>query len=431
MKYDKINTQLFITNRERFIKKMKPNSIAIMNDHSPLPENSDAIIKYKPNSDVVWLCGIVQEHTMVILAPKHIDVNAREVLVITRPNEMLEKWNGHLLTKAEATEISGIKNVIYTDQVEAMLHVWIHHSETIYLDSNENDRLDLSLPRLDLTYAKKIMRNYPLHKYERAAVILKELRAIKTKYEVELLQKAVDITHSAFNRVAKYIKPGVMEYEVEAEITHEFLSKRATRHAYGCILASGDNARVLHYVDNNKACANGDLILMDFGAEYANYNADLTRTIPVNGKFTKRQKEVYDACLAVHMYARKLLKPGITWLEITEKAQEEMNKQLLKIGLLTKEDIKKETKDNKACTKYFYHGLGHHLGLDVHDIGSRNTPIQEGMVFTIEPGIYIQEEKMGIRIENNYWVTKTGNVDLFKNIAITTEEIELLMKKKK
>lgn len=428
MKYTAIDPKLYSTNRERFVKKMKSNSIAIFHAHPLLPENGDAQYREKANSEVVWLSGIIQEKTMVILYPDNLDKKYREVLVILRPNETLEIWHGHKLTKQEATNISGIQNVIYLDQLDAMLQAWIHHAETIYLDTNENDRLDTELPRLDLMYVHQLMKKYPLHKYERAALIMKELRAIKTKYEVAVIQQAVDITEKALRRVCKYVKPGVTEYEIEAEITHEFLRNRATRHAYGCIIASGDNARILHYVENNLACKNGDMLLMDFGAEYGNYCADLTRTIPVNGKFSKRQKEIYDACLAVHLYAKKILKPGITWLEITDKSEIEMNKQLLKIGLLSKEDIKNETPENRACRKYFYHGLGHHLGLDVHDIGTRNTPIKEGMVFTIEPGIYIEKEHIGIRIENNYWVTKTGCIDLFKNIPMTTDEIEKAMK---
>ncbi|MBK6330251.1 MAG: aminopeptidase P family protein [Bacteroidetes bacterium] len=429
MKYSAIDPKLYSHNRERFVKKMKSNAIAIFHAHPTLPENGDAVYHDKPNSDVVWLSGIVQEKTMVILYPDNLDKKYREVLVILRPNETLEIWYGHKLTKEEASEISGIPTVIYLDQLDAMLQAWMHHAEHVYLDTNENDRLDTTLPRLDLMYVHQLMKRYPLHKYERAAILLKELRAIKTKNEVAVMQQAVDITHKALMRVCKFITPGVFEYEVEAEITHEFLRNRATRHAYGCIIASGDRARILHYVENNQECKSGELILMDFGAEYGNYCADLTRTIPVNGKFTKRQKEIYDACLAVHMHAKKMLKPGKTWLEITESAEIEMNKQLLNIGLLSKEDIKNETPDNRACRKYFYHGLGHHLGIDVHDIGTRNTPIKEGMVFTIEPGIYVEKEKIGIRIENNYWVTKTGCIDLFKEIPITTEAIEKAMKK--
>jgi Xaa-Pro aminopeptidase len=300
----------------------------------------------------------------------------------------------------------------------------------IILDSNENDRLDTSLPRIDLLFVHDLMKRYPLHQYERAAKIMKVLRALKTAEEVAVLQEAVNITHDAFLRVCGFIKPGVFEHEIEAEITHEFIRRSASRHAYGCIIASGDRARILHYVENNQVCKSGELVLMDFGAEYGNYCADMTRTIPVNGKFTKRQKEIYDACLNVHRYAATLLKPGKTWLDITAAAEIEMNKQLLRIGLITKADIKNETPDNRACRRYFYHGLGHHLGLDVHDIGTRNMPIQEGMVFTIEPGIYVQEEAIGVRIENNFWVTKNGNTDLFKAVPITTADIEAAMRKK-
>lgn len=429
MKYHAIDPKLYALNRERFIKKMKPNSIAIFHAHPTLPENGDAIYHEKPNSDVVWLSGIIQEKTMVVLYPGNPDKKYREVLVILRPNETLEIWYGHKHTREEASKISGIQTVIYLDQLDALLQAWIHHAETIYLDTNENDRLDTSLPRLDLTYVHQLMKQFPLHRYERGAVLMKELRSIKSKYEVAVMQQAVDITHKALLRVCKFIKPSVFEHEIEAEITHEFLRNRATRHAYGCIIASGDRARTLHYVENNQECKSGELILMDFGAEYGNYCADLTRTIPVNGKFTKRQKEIYDACLAVHLHAKKILKPGITWLQVTASAEIEMNKQLLKIGLLTKEDIKNETEDNRACRRYFYHGLGHHLGIDVHDIGTRNTPIKEGMVFTIEPGIYVEKEKIGIRIENNYWVSKSGCIDLFKGMPITTDEIEKAMKK--
>jgi Xaa-Pro aminopeptidase len=272
---------------------------------------------------------------------------------------------------------------------------------------------------------------YPLHTYLRAAKILKELRAIKTKEEVVVIQKAIDITEVAFRRLLQFIKPGVHEYEIEAEIYHSFLSQRATGTAYHSIIASGDNARTLHYINNNNECKDGELILMDFGAAYGGYNADLTRTVPVNGKFTKRQKEVYNACLHLHDYAKSILKPGISILKYTDKVGEEATKQFLKIGLLTKADIKNEDPTNPAYRKYLYHGISHHLGIDVHDLGTRTAPIQAGMVFTVEPGIYIKEEGMGVRIENNVWVTKTGNQDLFKNIPIKAEEIEALMRRKK
>ncbi len=429
MKYQTIDKKLFIENRAKFVKHIQGNSIAIINSNTEMPENGDVHIKFKQNSSLFWLTGIIQEKTMLVLFPQNKEKNFTEVLIILRPNEHLEKWEGHKLTQTEASNLSGIKTVIFLDQLDALLQSWMHHCENVYLNTNENDRMDSTLPRLDLNFINQLKSKFPLHNYRRTAPIFKELRAIKSSAEINLLQEAVNITHKAFERVCKFIKPGVWEYEIEAEITHEFLKNRATRHAYGCILASGDSARILHYVENNQQCKNGDLILMDFGAEYANYCADLTRTIPVNGKFSKRQKEVYDACLAVHNYAKKILKPGKTWLEITALSEKEMENQLVKIGLISKNDIKNQDPSNPAFKKYFYHGLGHHLGIDVHDLGTRNTPIKAGMVFTIEPGIYIQEEKMGVRIENDVWVSKTGNIDLFKKIPITTDEIEKVMKK--
>jgi Xaa-Pro aminopeptidase len=431
MKYLPLTQRLYNQNRARFIKKMKPNSIAIFPSNLNLPENGDAQYAFRPNSDILWLSGIRQEKTMVVLYPDNPDVNAREILVLLRPNEHLEKWEGHKLRKEEATAISGIKNVQWADTFDAQLHVMMHQADIVYLNSNENDRLDLSIPRLDLAYVTKIKEQYPLHQYERAAKITRELRAIKTKEEIAVTQEAVDITEKAFRRVMQFIKPGVMEYEIEAEITHEFLRNRATRHAYGNIIASGDRARILHYVENNQVCKNGELILMDFGAEYGNYCADMTRTIPVNGKFTKRQKDVYNACLAVHNYAKSILKPGISILAYTAKVNVYMEQQLVNLGLISKADIKNQDPANPAYRKYFYHGVTHHLGIDVHDIGTKHLPIKEGMLFTVEPGIYIEEEQMGIRIENNIWITKTGHVDLFKNIPITVEEIERCMKRSK
>lgn len=431
MKYLPLNSKIFTQNRNRFVKKMKKNSIAIFNSNPVLSENGDAVYAFKQNSNITWLTGIVQEKTMLILNPGNPIPSEREILVIQRPNEFLEKWNGHLLRKDEATAISGIQHVKYVDEIEAYLRVAIHHVDCIYLDTNENDRLGNETLRTDLAFVEKIKNAYPLHQYERSAKIVKELRAIKTKEEIEVVQKAVDITRDAFLRVCRFVQPGVMEYEIEAEIMHEFIRQRATRNAYGNIIASGDRARVLHYVDNNQECKDGELILMDFGAEYGNYCADLSRTIPVNGKFTKRQKEVYNACLAVHQYCAKILKPGLNYATYIQMVAKEMEKQLINIGLFTKQDVKNQNPENPLYQKYFYHGIGHHLGLDVHDVGTRNEPVQSGMLFTIEPGIYIEEEQMGIRIENNYWLTKTGSIDLFKNIPITVEEIETVMKKNK
>ena len=429
MKNLPLNPELFVTNRKRFIEKMKPNSIAIFVSNDEVPSNGDALYPFKQNSDLYWLSGITQEDSMVILYPDNIDGKYREVLVLVRPNEMKEKWDGKRLRKEEATAISGIQTIVWIDSIDAVLQTWLHLADTIYLDTNENDRKASWLRTRDYRFVDEMRSRYPLHQYERAARILKDLRSIKTEYEIEVTKKAIDITHNAFVRVMRFIHPGVMEYEIEAEIVHSFLSQRATGEAYGSIIASGDRARTLHYVANNQECKDGELILMDFGAAYGGYNADLTRTIPVNGKFSRRQKTVYNACLHLHDYAKSLLKPGITINDYTEKVGEEATQQFLKIGLLKKSDVKNEDPENRAYRKYLYHGISHHLGIDVHDLGTRTEPIKAGMLFTVEPGIYIEEEGMGVRIENNVWITKRGNIDLFEGIPVTVEEIEAIMKK--
>lgn len=417
-------------NRKRFCDKMKPNSVAIIHGTEVLPTNGDAVYTNRPATDVLWLSGVEQEKTMVILYPDNPDKNGREILVLLRPDEHLEKWEGHKLRQEEATAISGIQNIQWADSIDAVLQVIMHHAETVYLNTNENDRLDGSLFRPDLLFVHKLMQRFPLHRYERAAVLIKELRAIKTKEEIAVTQVAIDITAKAFGRVMSFVRPGVCENEIEAEIIHEFIRNRAPRHAYDPIIASGDRARVLHYIDNNQECLDGELILMDFGASYGNYSADLSRTIPVNGKFSKRQKEVYNAVLDVHRYAAGIMKPGLVFTDYVARTNAEMEKQILKLGLISKADIKNQDPGNPAYRKYFYHGMTHHLGIDVHDLGTRTQAMKEGMLFTIEPGIYIEEEQMGIRIENNYWLTKTGNTDLFKSIPVTTDEIEAAMKKK-
>ena len=428
MKYLPLNPEIFIQNRKRFVDKMDKNSIAIFNSNDELPFNGDALHPFVQNSDLFWLSGIEQEETMVILFPDNPDEKYREVLVLVRPNELKEKWNGHQLRKNEGEEISGMKTIVWLDELDGLLQQWIHLADTIYLNTNENDRKANEVPVRDYRYAAYMRNRYPLHNYKRSAKILRELRAIKTPLEIEVMQKAIDITDNTFRRLLKFIKPGVMEYKIEAEILHSFLSQRASGTAYGSIIASGDNARILHYVNNNLECKDGDLILMDFGARYGNYSADLTRTVPVNGKFSKRQKTVYNACLDLHYYCASILKPGISINDYTKKVADKATEIFQKIGLLTKADIKNEDPENRAYRKYLYHGISHHLGIDVHDLGTKSEPIKAGMVFTIEPGIYIEEEHMGIRIENNYWITKNGNKDLMKNIPITVEEIESLMK---
>jgi Xaa-Pro aminopeptidase len=428
MKNLPINNKLFTENRRRFVKEMQHGGIAIFNSNDEMPSNADSIYRFQQNSDLYWLCGIEQEETMVIFFPDNPDPKYREVLVLIRPVELKEKWDGKRLRAKEATEISGIETIVWLDSLDALLQPWIHLAETIYLNTNENDRKSVLLETRDYRYVQEMRRRYPMHKYERSAKILKKLRGVKTKEEIAVVQTAIDITEKAFRRLLRFIKPGVMEYEIEAEIVHEFLRNRSKGEAYSSIIASGDRARTLHYVFNNEECKDGELILMDFGANYAGYAADLTRTIPVNGKFTRRQKTVYNACLHLHNYAKSLLKPGITLVDYTEKVGEEATVIFQKIGLLKKSDIKNEDKENRAYRKYLYHGISHHLGVDVHDLGTKTGPLEAGMLLTVEPGIYIEQEQMGVRIENNIWLTKTGNIDLMKNIPLEADEIEVLMK---
>jgi Xaa-Pro aminopeptidase len=430
MKNLPLDSQIFIKNRQRFIAEMQPNSIAIINSNDELPANGDALHKFQQNADLYWLTGIEQEDTMVILYPDNPDPKYREVLVLVRPNELKEKWDGHRLRKNEALAVSGISTVVWLDALDGLLQPWIHDATNIYLNTNENNRKSSLVPVRDYRYAEEMRSRYPLHNYLRAAVIFKKLRAVKTSEEVKVLQQAIDITDKTFRRLLQFIRPGVWEHEIHAEILHEFLRNRADGEAYGSIIASGDRARILHYIFNNQECKDGELILMDFGAAYGGYNADLTRTVPVNGKFTTRQREVYNACLHLHNYAKSILRPGISIAKYHEMVGLEAGKQFVKIGLLKEEDIKNQDPEAPAYRKYLYHGISHHLGVGVHDLGpSFFQPIPENSVMTVEPGIYIEEEKMGVRIENNIWMTAGGNVDLMRNIPITADEIETLMKK--
>lgn len=429
MKYLPLDKKIFGKNRERFTAKMLPDSIAIFNSNDELPTNGDALHTFKQNSDLYWLTGIDQEDTMLVLFPGNPDPKHREVLVLVRPNEMKEKWDGHRLRKEEAQAISGIQTIVWLDALDALLQQWVHEAGNIYLNTNENNRRSSYVPVRDYRYATELRERYPLHNYLRAARILKELRAVKTEEEIKVMQVAMDITEKTFRRLLKFIRPGVYEHEIHAEIMHEFLRNRATGEAYSSIIASGDRARTLHYIDNNQECKDGEVILMDFGAAYGGYNADLTRSVPVNGKFSPRQRAIYDACLHLHNYAKSILKPGITISKYHEMVGVEAGKEFVKLGLLTEGDIKNQDPEAPAYRKYLYHGISHHLGVDVHDLGpSFFQPIPEGAVMTVEPGIYIEEEKIGIRIENNLWLKSGGNVDLMKNIPITADEIEALMK---
>jgi Xaa-Pro aminopeptidase len=429
MKYNPELPELFAANRARFVAALEPGSIAIFVSNDEMPSNGDAHYAFRQNSDLFWLSGIVQEDSMVVLFPGHPDPRYREVLVLVRPNELKEKWDGRRLRVEEARRISGMDTVVWLDSLDALLQQWVHMADIIYLDSNENDRKGGPLISREYRFIREMQEKYPLHQYRRSARILRELRAVKTPLEVTLLQTAADITGETFRHLLSFIRPGVMEYEIEAEIYHSFLSRRSPGPAYNSIIASGDRARTLHYISNDQECRDGELVLMDFGAEYGGYCADLTRTIPVNGKFTKRQKEVYNACLDLHRHAKSLLKPGICLVDYHKTMGEEAGKTFVKIGLLTEGDLKNQSPENPAYLKYMYHGVSHHLGIDVHDLGTRTEPIREGMVLTVEPGIYIEEEQMGVRIENDVWITTDGNRDLMEKIPVTAEEIEAAMRK--
>ncbi len=428
MKHLPVDPELYKKNRQRFVHELAPQSIAIFNSNDELNTNGDALYPFEQNADLKWLTGIEQEDTMLVLFPDNPDQKHREVLVLVRPDELKEKWNGHRLTTKEGSEISGIKKIIWLDEFPALLQKWMHEASLVYLNSNENDKRPATPLTRDYRFAHKLQKEYPLHTYRRAAPILKKLRSVKTAEEVKVMKKAINITDKAFRRILEFIRPGVYEFEIQAEVTHEFLRNRASGEGYASIFASGDRARTLHYIENNQECKDGELILMDFGARYGYYNADLSRTIPINGKFTKRQREVYEACLRLHKYANAILKPGITINEYHHLVGIEAGKEFVKLGLLTEADIKHQNPDQPAYRKYLYHGISHHLGIDVHDLGpSYDQPIPEDAVMTIEPGIYIEEEQIGIRIENNYWVRKNGNIDLMAQIPIEAHDIEAFM----
>lgn len=431
MKHLPLNNQLFVQNRQRFLSEMLPGSIAVFNSNVAVPSNGDAYYPFQQNSDLYWLTGIVQEGTMLLLIPDAPKEAEREILVLSRPNEMTEKWNGRQLRADEGQNISGIQTVCWLDELDKFLQAHIHLAETIYLNSNESDHRHPDFyPTKDYQYIRSLQEKYPLHRYERAAKILKKYRPVKTQEEINVMQEAMDITDRTFRHLLGFIRPGVYEFEIEAEIKHWFLRQRADGEAYPSIIASGDRARTLHYVSNDQECRDGELVLMDFGARYGNYCADMTRTVPVNGRFSLRQKEVYNACLELFYYVREILKPGITMNQLMDKMGDKASRLFIRLGLLTDDEVQNEDPTNRAYRKYLYHGIGHQLGIDVHDLNQPfTTPLQKGMVLTIEPGIYIEAEKMGIRIENNVWLTDNGNIDLMRNIPITVEEIEEWMKK--
>ncbi len=351
----------------------------------------------------------------------------KEVLFLRQTNEHIAVWEGHKYTKDEARAASGIQQVYWLSEYENILHSIINYADNIYINTNENDRASFMVPYRDLRMLNDLRSKYPLHNYERSALIMRDLRAVKSDIEVQLTQKAIAITKDAFERVLKFTKPGVTEYEIEAEIIHEFIRQRATGHAYNPIIASGKNAIVLHYIDNNQVCNDGDVILFDFGAEYGNYNADMSRSIPVNGRFTKRQRDVYNAVLRVMNAAKEMLVEGTIWNEYHEEVGKVMTGELIDLGLLTKHDVEKQDPKMPAYKKYFMHGTSHHLGIDVHDFASRYKPFEAGNILTCEPGIYIPAENLGIRLENNILITKGGNIDLMADIPLEADHIEEIM----
>lgn len=427
MKYETINNDLFKLNRKNFTEKLQKNAIAIFHSNDEFPRSGDQLFPFKQNADIFYLTGIDQEKSVLVLFPDSPDPKFREALFLLETNEHIAVWEGHKYTKEEARQVSGIQSVFWLDSLDKVLPSLLHYAERVYLNSNENDRYVHSVPYRDLRFGRDLMDKFPFHEYLRAAPILRDLREIKSTIEVELIRKACDITGHAFRRVLDFVKPGVMEYEIEAEIIHEFIRRRATGHAYHPIIASGANACVLHYGENNRECRDGDVILMDFGAEYGNYNADLSRSIPVNGRFTDRQRAVYNAVLRVMKESIQMLVPGTIPREYIKEVGKLMESELLGLGLISRHDVEKQTDDAPAFRKYFMHGISHHLGIDVHDIGHRYREMAPGMVFTCEPGIYIPEEGLGIRLENNILITEDGNVDLMTGIPLEADEIEELM----
>jgi Xaa-Pro aminopeptidase len=429
MKYSAIKKDLYIDNRKNFSKHLKPNSLALFVSNDILPTNGDGSLGFIQNSDLLHLSGVDQEDTILLIYPDAKDGKQKEILFIKETSELIAIWEGAKLTKQQATDVSGIINIMWFHEFEKTFKAIGFQAEHFYLNSNEHTRRYIDMETAEMRFNKKIMAQFPLHHIERSAPIMHRIRSIKHPIEIELMQQACDITEKGFRRLLSITKPGVMEYEIEAELIHEFVRNRSRGFAYGPIIASGGNACVLHYVENNKECKNGDVILLDVAAEYGNYASDMTRCIPVSGKFTKRQREVYDSVLRVMKGAAAILKPGNTFEKYNAAVGDMMTKELIQLGLITEEDVKNQNPAWPAYKKYFMHGTSHFIGLDVHDVGFFAEPMQVGMAFTIEPGIYIPEENLGIRLENNYIITATGNDDLMKNIPLEADEIEALMAK--
>lgn len=426
MKYNSIPNQLFISNRANLLDQMEEGSVALIFSNHQMPRNGDQFFSYRQSSDFFYLTGIEQEKSALMLQ-KNTD-GTSETLFILKSFKELEIWEGHKLTFEEARDISGIQSVKFIDDLELVLHLHIPTTKKLYFNIPETPKFKAEVKTRDEDYAMKIKREYPMHEYGRLAPLLADLRLIKSPEELSIIRKACEITRDAFIRVMATMQADIKEYEVEAEVSYEFLKQGASGHAYAPIMASGANACALHYIENDQVCKSGDLILMDFGAEYANYSADLSRTIPVSGQFSPRQKEMYEACLRVFKFAKSLMVPGTTINKFHKEVCKKWEEEHIKLGLYTAEEAMAHKGENPLWFKYFMHGTSHFMGLDVHDVGTRDTEFRPGMVLTCEPGIYVEEEGIGIRIENDILITENGNEDLMEDIPIEADHIESIMK---
>ena len=427
MRYQPFPSELFIKNRNKLIAKLPPKSMVLISSNDIMPTNADGSMGFKQQTDLFYLSGLDQEETLLLIYPDAPEAHLKEIAFVRETSELIAIWEGHKYTKEEATAISGIKNIQWTSNFEAILKTLIYSADTVYMIDNEHMRNSSLVETQNARLVKEIKDKYPLHQIGRLAPILNTLRMKKEPAELAALQKAIDITEKGFRRVLEFTKPGVWENEIEAEFIHEFIKSRSGGFAYTPIIASGANACVLHYIENERECKDGDLILLDVGACYGNYNADMTRTIPVNGKFSPRQKEVYKAVQAVLDYATNLMRPGIYWVDYQKSVEKFMEEQLIGLGLFTRQDVDNQDPSQPLFKKYFMHGVAHHLGLDVHDVWDKYKPFEAGMVLTCEPGIYIREEGIGIRLENNLLITDGPAINLMANIPIDIEEIERLM----
>ncbi len=422
-----ISKEIYINNRNKLAKELKPGSMAVVISNDAMPTNSDGLMKFKQNSDFLWLTGVAQEESILVLFPDAPDPAFREVLFLQETSDLIAIWYGKKLSKDEAREKTGIQNIVWLSNFDAIFRNLITDAENIYINSNEHKRAVIETQTRAARFINKCKEEYPLHNYHRLAPVINKLRMIKSKEEIEMMQHACNLTEKGFRRVLNFLKPGVMEYEVEAEFVHEFTRNGGGFADYAPIIASGKSACVLHYIENDKPCKDGDVLLIDTGAAVNNYNADMTRAIPVNGRFTKRQKKVYNAVLNVMKTTTAMVTKGGIWKDIQKATEENMERELINLKLLKMSDIKKQDPSWPAFKKYFMHNVSHFLGLDVHDVGYFQTPYKPGMVFTVEPGIYILEEGIGIRLENNILVKEKGNFDLMRNIPLEADEIEEIM----